>query len=61
MSIHKSKQGSRECPIQKPELFEMDFDNDVVFVKVDKEIEDKVAMAKNAIRDCPVTAIHIKK
>ena len=49
------------CSTLYPDLFELDFDNDIMHVKYDEVPEDNVEMAKNAIRDCAVTAIHIKR
>lgn len=49
------------CVHLYPELFESDEENDVVLVKVDTVPEDKAEMAKKAMGECAVTAIHVKK
>lgn len=49
------------CQTLYPELFELDFDNDMMRVKVDKVPENLLETAKDAIKDCAVTAIHMKK
>ena len=49
------------CVDLYPELFASDEENDVVLVKVDEVPEDMIEMAKKAIGECAVTAIHAKK
>jgi ferredoxin len=49
------------CQTLYPELFGLDFDNDIMQVKVDEVPESLVETAKNAVRDCAVTAIHLKQ
>jgi ferredoxin len=49
------------CQSLYPELFELDFDNDIMRAKVDEVPDDLVETAKNAIRDCAVTAIYMKR
>ena len=49
------------CQSLYPELFELDFENDVMRVKVDEVPSHLVESARNAIRDCAVTAIFVQK
>lgn len=49
------------CQTLYPELFELDFDNDIMRVKFDNVPDNLVETAKNAIKDCAVTAIYMKK
>ena len=49
------------CQSLYPELFELDFENDIMRVKVDEVPEGMMETAKNAVRDCAVTAIFMKK
>ncbi len=49
------------CQTLYPELFELDFENDIMRVKVDDVPESMLQAAKDAVRDCAVTAISIKK
>ena len=49
------------CQSLYPELFELDFDNDVMSVKVDEVPEKFMKTAKEAIRDCAVGAIYFIK
>ena len=49
------------CVALYPELFESDEENDVVLVKVSQVPEDKIEMAKKAIGECAVTAIHVMR
>jgi ferredoxin len=49
------------CQTLYPELFELDFDNDVMRVKMDELPDHLEEAAKNAIKDCAVAAIHVKK
>ena len=51
----------RLCQSLYPALFELDFDNDVMIVKVDEVPENLMDEAKNAITDCAVTAIRLTK
>ena len=49
------------CSTLYPELFELDFDNDVMRVKYDEVPEGMKETAKSAIKDCAVTAIYMQK
>lgn len=49
------------CQSLYPEFFEIDLENDVMRVKVDEVPERLMEAAKNAIRDCAVTAIFMRK
>jgi ferredoxin len=49
------------CSSMYPELFELDFENDVMRVKVAEVPENLMETSKNAVRDCAVTAIFLKK
>ncbi len=49
------------CQTLYPELFELDFDNDIMRVKFEEVPESMAEAAKNAIRDCAVTAIFVQK
>lgn len=49
------------CITLCPELYEMDFEEDVIRVKVDRVPEELMEKAKETIRDCAVTAISFTK
>ena len=49
------------CQTLYPELYELDFDGDVMRVRVDEVPEELMEAAKSSIRDCAVTAIYTKK
>ena len=49
------------CQSLYPELFEIDLENDVMRVIVDEVPESMKETAKNAVRDCAVTAIFVQK
>ena len=49
------------CQALYPELFALDFDADLMRVKVDEVPEHLVEQARGAIRDCAVTAIFATK
>lgn len=49
------------CETLYPELFKMDLKNDVMRVKVKEVPESLIEAAKNAARDCAVTAIFLRK
>ena len=47
------------CITFYPELYEMDFNEDEVHVKIDEIPETLTEKAKQSMKDCAVTAIHI--
>lgn len=47
------------CITLYPELFEMDFNEDVVYLKVDEIPDTLTEKAKQSQKDCAVTAIHL--
>ena len=49
------------CITFYPELYEMDFTEDRVRIKIDDIPENLMGKAKQSIKDCAVTAICIKK
>lgn len=49
------------CVTLYPELYEMDFDEDVIRIKVDEVPTALAEKAKESIKDCAVTAIHLQK
>jgi ferredoxin len=49
------------CITFYPELYEMDFIEDKVRIKIDEIPETLIGKAKQSIKDCAVTAIRIKK
>jgi ferredoxin len=49
------------CETICPELFELDFENDVIRVKMGEVPDHLAEAARQAIRDCAVTAIHVKE
>ena len=49
------------CVTFYPELFEMDFAEDVVRIKSDEIPETLKEKARQSIKDCAVTAIHLDK
>jgi ferredoxin len=49
------------CVTLYPELYEMDFAEDLVQIKIDEIPTSLTKKAKQSIKDCAVTAIHIKK
>ena len=49
------------CVHYYPELYEMDYEEDTIRIKVDKVPEALVEKARESIRDCAVTAIHLEK
>jgi len=49
------------CITLYPELYEMDFKEDTVRIKVDNVPETMVEKARQSIKDCAVTAIHLTK
>jgi ferredoxin len=44
-----------------PELYEMDFEEDEINIKVEEVPEVLMEKAKTSIKDCAVGAIHFKK
>jgi ferredoxin len=46
------------CITLYPELFEMDFNEDVVYLKMNEIRETLIDKAKQSMKDCAVTAIH---
>ena len=48
------------CQTMCPELFEMDFENDVMRVKMDEVPDNLVETVRNVIKDCAVTAVFMK-
>jgi ferredoxin len=49
------------CITFYPELYEMDFDKDMVRIKSDALPENLAGKAKQSIKDCAVTAIRLLK
>jgi ferredoxin len=49
------------CITFYPELYEMDFAEDLVSIKIDEIPASLTEKAKQSIKDCAVTAIRIKK
>ena len=49
------------CSTFCPELYEMDYEEDEIHIKVDEVPEDLMEKAKETIRDCAVGAIHFGK
>jgi ferredoxin len=49
------------CHTLYPELYELDFEGDVMRVKVDEVPEELTEAAKSSIRDCAVAAIFVQK
>lgn len=49
------------CITFYPELYEMDFGEDLVRIKIDEIPASLTEKAKQSIKDCAVTAIRIKK
>jgi ferredoxin len=49
------------CITLYPELYEMDFTEDVVRIKIDEIPASLAEKAKQSIKDCAVTAIHLIK
>jgi len=49
------------CIDISPELYEMDFDGDVIHIRVDEVPEALMDKAKESIRDCAVAAIHFTR
>jgi ferredoxin len=49
------------CITMYPELYEMDFKEDVVRVKAEEITMSLTEKATQSIRDCAVMAIHVKK
>ena len=49
------------CITFYPELYEMDFTEDLVQIKIDEIPASLTEKAKQSIKDCAVTAIRIKK
>jgi ferredoxin len=49
------------CITFYPELYEMDFAEDLVRIKIDEIPASLTEKAKQSIKDCAVTAIRIKK
>jgi len=49
------------CVTLYPELYEMDFDEDVIHIKVDEVPAVLGEKAKESIKDCAVAAIHLRK
>ncbi len=49
------------CITFYPELYEMDFAEDLVRIKIDEIPASLTEKAKQSIKDCGVTAIRIKK
>jgi ferredoxin len=44
-----------------PDLYEMDFDEDLIRIRVDEVPAGLMDKAKESIRDCAVAAIHFSK
>ena len=44
-----------------PELYEMDYEGDVIRIRVDEVPDELMDRAKESIRDCAVSAIHFTK
>lgn len=49
------------CIDVSPELYEMDFEEDEINIKVDEVPEVLMEKVKKSIEDCAVGAIHFKK
>lgn len=49
------------CITLYPELFEMDFTEDLVRIKFDEIPETLVEKAMQSVKDCAVTAIHLAR
>jgi ferredoxin len=49
------------CVTLYPELYEMDFIEDLVRVKIDEIPIKQMGKARQSIKDCAVTAIQLKK
>jgi ferredoxin len=47
------------CIALYPELYAMDFNEDIVRVKLDEIPEELTEKARQSIKDCAVTAIHL--
>lgn len=48
------------CTSLYPELFVRNFDNDCIDVVKDAQTEEEIQKAKDAVRDCAVTAIFLE-
>ncbi len=48
------------CVSLYPELYEIDFDEDAIRIKVNEVPGALTEKAKQSIKDCAVTAIHLK-
>jgi ferredoxin len=48
------------CITLYPELYEMDYNEDVVRIKTDAIPETMTEKAKQSMKDCAVTAIHLE-
>jgi ferredoxin len=49
------------CQTMCPEVFEMDFENDVMRVKMDEVPKNLAETVRNVIKDCAVTAILVQR
>lgn len=49
------------CITLYPELYEMDYVDDLVRVKIDEIPPTQIEKARQSIKDCAVTAIHLMK
>jgi ferredoxin len=49
------------CVTLYPELYEMDFDEDVIRIKVNEISGALTAKARESIKDCAVAAIRLEK
>lgn len=49
------------CITLYPELYEMDFIEDLVRIKINKIPPTLIVKARQSIKDCAVTAIHLEK
>jgi ferredoxin len=49
------------CITLYPELFEMDFTEDLVRIKLDEIPETMMEKVKLSVKDCAVTAIHLAR
>ncbi len=49
------------CVALWPDLYEMDYKEDRVHIKVDEVPESLMEKARDSIRDCAVTAIYLKR
>ena len=49
------------CVHYYPELYEMDYEEDAIRIKVNDVPEELAVKAKESIRDCAVTAIRLEK